>query len=177
MKNHYYKNGQQQGFTLIMSLVILVILTVLSLSSMQSTRLETAMAGNMRESDLAFQAAEMGLDYGENYVETVTTSKTDFNDLNGLYSEATIDPDYFDEASWSISQSASVSLSQLYVQPQFIIKYLGDRSQNEVAKVNIGGYGSSQPGITVSNFRITSRGVGQTNSAPRLVQSYYGKEF
>jgi len=177
MKNHYYKNGQQQGFTLIMSLVILVILTVLSLSSMQSTRLETAMAGNMRESDLAFQAAEIGLDAGENHVETVTISTTDFNDLNGLYAKDTADPDYLDDAAWGVSQTASVSLSNLYTQPQFIIKYLGDRSQNAAAKVNIGGYGSSQPGITVSYFRITGRGVGQTDSAARLVQSYYGKEF
>jgi type IV pilus assembly protein PilX len=167
----------QQGFTLVMSLVILVILTILSLSSMQSTRLETAMAGNMRESDLAFQAAEMGLDAGENHTETVATSKTDYNDLNGLYSETTDDPDYFDDNTWNIAQTASTSLSSLYTQPRFIIKYLGDRSQNEVAKVNIGGYGSAQPGITVSNFRITARGVGQTNSAFRMVQSYYGKEF
>jgi len=171
------QKNTQHGFTLVMSLVILIILTVLSLSSMQSTRLETAMAGNMRESDLAFQAAEMGLDSGENHVETVTTSKTDFNDLNGLYAETTEDPDYFDDASWTSAQTASVSLAQLFNQPQFIAKYLGDRSQNEVAKVNIGGYGGAQPGITVSYFRITARGVGQTDSAPRLVQSYYGKEF
>jgi type IV pilus assembly protein PilX len=145
---------------------------------MQSTRLETAMAGNMRESDLAFQAAEMGLDAGENHVQTVTTSKTDFNNPGaGLYGASDDDPDYFDTNSWSVAQTATVSLSQLYNQPQFIIKYLGDRSQNPVAKVNIGGYGNAQPGITVSNFRITARGVGQTSSAPRLVQSYFGKEF
>ena len=134
------------------------------------------MAGNMRESDLAFQAAEQGLGAGEDFV-VAAISKTDFNDQNGLYAETTLDPDYFDETSWNVAQTANISLTQLYTQPRFIIKYLGDRSQNEVAKVNISGYGSAQPGITVSNFRITSRGVGQTSSAPRMVQSYFGKEF
>jgi type IV pilus assembly protein PilX len=172
-----YRQCQQRGFTLFMSLIILVILTVLSLSSMQSTRLETAMAGNMRESDIAFQAAEMGLDSGENHVETVTTSKTDFNDRNGLYSETSSDPDYLSDNAWTSSQTAQLTINGLCNQPKFIIKYLGDRSQNEAAKVNISGYGGAQPGLTVSYFRITARGFGQTEYAPRLVQSYYGKEF
>ncbi len=167
----------QTGFTLIMSLVILVILTVLSLSSMQSTRLETAMAGNMRESDLAFQAAEMGLRAGEDYIEHTATSTGDFNNSGGLYSSSTPDPDYFNANAWNTSQTASVSLSQLFMAPRFIIKHLGDRSQNQAAQVNIGGYGSLPPGSTVSYFRITARGMGQTQNAPRMVQSYYGRAF
>ena len=75
------------------------------------------------------------------------------------------------------TQTASITLPHVVEQPVFIIRYLGDRSQNEVAAVNIGGYGSSQPGMTVSNFRITARGTGQTGNAYRYVQSYYGKEF
>ena len=53
----------------------------------------------------------------------------------------------------------------------------GDRSQNDAAALNIGGYGSGQPGMTVSNFRITSKGVGQNDSSVRYLQSYYGKEY
>ena len=177
MMNSYKSIKNQSGFTLILSLVILVILTILSLSSMQSTRLETAMAGNMRESDLAFQAAEIGLDIGEGQVEN-SISHTDFNNPGaGLYGETDDDPDYYDPATWGAAQIASVSLSQLSTDPAFIIKYLGKRAQNPGGLVNISGYGGASPGKIVHNFRITARGVGQTTSAPRTVQSYYGREF
>jgi len=170
-------HSTQQGFTLIMSLVILVILTVLSLSSMQSTRLETSMAGNMRESDLAFQAAEMGLDAGEQYLENAITAPSTLTGANGLYPDTINDPDYFDPNTWATAQSVTVSLAQLHTQPRFIIKYLGTLPRTASARFNIGGYGSFQPVSPVSYFRITARGVGQTDTAPRLVQSYYGKAF
>ena len=81
------QHKNQTGFTLIMSLLILVVLTILGLTSTQSTRTEVAMAGNLRESDMAFQVAEMGLSSAEQFVET-TISKTSFNDLNGLISKS-----------------------------------------------------------------------------------------
>ena len=108
-----------------------------------------------------------------------STAKTDFNDPTiGLFDQVDDDPDYSDIASWTASQDVSNSILPLvYEQPKFIIKYLGDRAQNEIAAVNVGGYGSGQPGTIVSNFRVTARGTGQTGNAYRYVQSYYGKEF
>ena len=105
-------------------------------------------------------------------------SKTIYKDPTvGLYDRLDSDPKYIDPAVWAASQTAGTTLPHVAQQPQLIIKYLGDRSQNEVAAVNIGGYGSSQPGITVSNFRITARAVGQTGRAIRQLQAYYGKSF
>lgn len=172
--------NRQKGFTLIMSLVILTILTILGLTSIQSSRTEVAMAGNMKESDVSFQATEVGLISAELYIEETTTSKTDYNDTNGLIAEHTNEPDYFTEASWNDAQPTTFtfhSTIKVHANPQFIIKYLGDRSQNEAANDNIAGYGSQQPGKTVSNFRVTARGFGQTDRATRMIQSYYGKEF
>ena len=165
----------QTGFTLIMSLLILVVLTILGLTSTQSTRTEVAMAGNLRESDMAFQVAEMGLSSGEQFIQTAI-SNTSFNDINGLISKTGNDPDYFDTTSWDSVQTSTATIANVYTQPKYIIKYLGDRSQNEVALVNIGGYGTAQPGITVSNYRVTAKGSGQTDSAARMIQSYYGKD-
>lgn len=167
----------QSGVALVISLIILVSLTILGVTSMQATRTEISMAGNQREAGLTFNAAEAGLRNAEAFV-TNSISKTDYSDPSvGLYDKSEADPDYGDSLTWDSSQVASTSLSYVLEQPKFIVKYLGDRSQNEVAAVNIGGYGSSQPGMTVSNFRITSRGLGQTENSFRYVQSYYGKEF
>jgi hypothetical protein len=57
-----------------------------------------------------------------------------------------------------------------------MIEYLGDRSQNPLAGINIGGYGTQQTGDIVSIYRSTSRGVGLTVSSFRHVQSYFGKD-
>jgi len=170
-------NRGQAGMVLVASMIILVALTVLGLATMQSSRTEISMAGNQRELGITFNAAEAGLSAAENYIDN-SVSTTIYNDpLQGLYNRLDIDPDYRDPATWAASQNASISLTNVIEEPKFIIKYLGDRSQNEVAAVNIGGYGSSQPGITVSNFRITARAVGQTGRASRQLQAYYGKSF
>lgn len=172
-----FNHKMQAGVTLVLSLVILVTLTILAITSMESTRTEVAMAGNLRESGITFNAAEAGLRFAESFVEA-SISKTVYADPTiGLYAEAAEDPDYSDVTTWDASQFANTGLPDVVEQPRFIIRYLGDRSQNEVGAVNIGGYGSGQPGITVSNFRVTTRGSGQSGNIRRFVQSYYGKEF
>jgi len=170
-------HNRQAGVTLVVSLVILVTMTLLGVTSIQSTRTEVAMAGNLREAGLTFNAAEAGLRFGESFVENSISTTVYADATIGLYAEADEDPDYADYTIWAASQDAAFSLAYVAEDPKFIIRYLGDRSQNEVAKVNIGGYGTAQPGITVSNFRVTARGTGQSGNARRYVQSYYGKEF
>ena len=162
---------------LVVSLLILITLTILGLAAMRSSRTEMSMAGNQRELGITFNAAEAGLGSAQTYIDN-SISKTIYDDPSqGLYNALDVDPDYRDPTTWDDSQTAAIGLPHVVEQPKFIIKYLGDRSQNEVAAVNIGGYGSSQPGITVSNFRITARAVGQTGRATRQLQAYYGKEF
>lgn len=167
----------QSGVTLVVSLIILIALTILGLTTMQSTRTEVSMAGNLREYGITFNAAEAGLSNAESFVDG-TISKNVYTDPDsGLYYKTDEDPDYFSNATWIASQDASITLPHVVEQPKFVVKYLGDRSQNEAASLNIGGYGSGQPGITVSNFRITAKGFGQTNHSVLYVQSNYGKEF
>ena len=170
-------HNRQAGVTLVVSLVLLIAMTLLGVTSIQTTRTEIAMAGNLRESGLTFNAAEAGLRFGESFVAD-SISKTVYADPTiGLYAEAAEDPDYSDYTIWTASQDAAFNLAYVAEDPKFIIRYLGDRSQNEAAKINIAGYGTAQPGITVSNFRVTARGTGQSGNVRRFIQSYYGKEF
>ena len=55
------QNAPQEGFVLIVGLVILGLLTMLALSSMRDTTMQEKMAGASRDSGLAFQAAESAL--------------------------------------------------------------------------------------------------------------------
>jgi type IV pilus assembly protein PilX len=59
----------QKGSVLLVSLIFLLLLTLVGVSSMNMTSLEEQMAGNFRDHDLAFQAAEAALLAGEEFVE------------------------------------------------------------------------------------------------------------
>lgn len=56
-----YKINRQQGAVLVVSLIILLIMSTIGLSAMRTTILEEKMAGNFRNSNIAFQAAEVAL--------------------------------------------------------------------------------------------------------------------
>ena len=67
---------RQRGAALIVSLILLLVMTLLGVSAMQTNMLEEKMAGNFRDRDLAFQAAEAALRYAEN--EILKASLSDF---------------------------------------------------------------------------------------------------
>ena len=148
-------HNKQQGVALVISLIILVSLTMLGLTSMQRTPTALAIAGNQRESGLMCQAAEAGLIASENRIVT-STSNGDFNDATaGLYTVPPNDPsytsiNYLAKTTWAddVSGTAGTALNA-YEQPRYLAEYLGDRSQNALAAVNIGGYGEQQTGKVV----------------------------
>lgn len=51
----------QRGAILIVSLLLLLVMTIIGVFAMRGTTLEERMAGNLRDRDLAFQAAEAAL--------------------------------------------------------------------------------------------------------------------
>ena len=61
MKNKVMLKNGQNGVVLIVSLIILLVMTLMSLTGMKTANLEEKMAGNMRDQNIAFQAAEAAL--------------------------------------------------------------------------------------------------------------------
>jgi type IV pilus assembly protein PilX len=59
----YFK--AQSGVVLIVALIMLLLLTLIATAGMQNTSLEEIMAGNMRNQNLVFQAAESALSQAE----------------------------------------------------------------------------------------------------------------
>lgn len=57
--------NQQQGAVLIVGLIILVVLTLLGIQGMRTNVAQERMSANMRERNVAFQAAEAALRVGE----------------------------------------------------------------------------------------------------------------
>jgi type IV pilus assembly protein PilX len=179
MKN--YATDKQRGVALVVSMVILISLTMIGLTAIQRATVDLAMAGNQREVGLMFQAAEVGLVEAEDFVDASTTNADFDNVALGLYTVLASDPtyfspDYFDGGTWTASSQVAATSLDAYEQPRYMIEYLGDRSQNPLAAINIGGYGTQQTGDVVSIYRSTARGAGLTGNSFRFVQSYYGKD-
>ena len=68
---------------------------------MQTTTMEEKMAGNMRDRNLAFQAAEAALRTGEGYLQNTSILPT-FNNTNGVYQARDMAPNqwYKDNDTW-----------------------------------------------------------------------------
>ncbi|PKM43217.1 MAG: pilus assembly protein PilX [Gammaproteobacteria bacterium HGW-Gammaproteobacteria-1] len=59
----------QRGAVLIVALIFLLLLTLIGTAAMRTTTLQERMAGNTRDLNLSFQAAEAALRAGENWLE------------------------------------------------------------------------------------------------------------
>ena len=165
---------QQRGAVLIISLIMLLVLTLLGVSSMRTTTLEEKMAGNLRDKNLAFQAAETALRDGEDLIETLVATSS-FDGTSGRLGSADTDPDFFATATWSNTDSIAYSgtMSDVAVQPRYIVKFIKQVSSND-GSMKVGGYGLRGTN-TVNNFRVTAKGTGRTATSSAILQAYYGK--
>lgn len=156
----------EQGAVLVVSLIILLVMTVIGLGGMELTNLEEKMAGNMRDRNLAFQAAEAALNDAEDYLRG-TTLLPAFNDSNGLYRR---DSDLWKTVNWSNSSEvktySSDGFESLSEMPTYIIESLEVVSYNDSLEL-----GSAAE--TKSYYRISARAVGQTDTAEVILQSVY----
>lgn len=66
--NHLASKKSERGAVLLVSLIMLLLLTIIGVAAMRDTNLQERMAGNMRDRNLAFQAAEAGLRFAEQKV-------------------------------------------------------------------------------------------------------------
>lgn len=186
MNKQHPSYDTQKGAALAVSLIILMVLTMVGITGMQTTTMEEKMAGNNRDYNLAFQAAEAALRNAEAYVEGLVTA-VEFNSAtlnDGLLSETESDPDYFNKNVWNSNgynigtKQPTDLVSSLYgLQPKYIVKYVAENDPDSNARLNIGGYGEKLAGAQITVFRITARGTGGTNNSQVLLQTHYGKRF
>lgn len=178
-QHHNLKN--QRGSILIISLMILVVLTMIGVSSMSTTSLQERMAGNFRDRQIAFQAAEMTLAYAEEFAKDSINSASIFNNTNGYYTQynGPTNLTAFDSTWWTGTncQVLPTTIDQVRTQPCFIIEYRGDIGETEGTSINLSGYGESSGGGAISNFRVTARATGLSDNTQVILQSNYGKRL
>ena len=164
-----------KGSVLIVSMLILLVLTLIGVTAMGTSALEEKMAGNSRDQNQAFQAAEVVLRDSEKFIDGVV-STAGFNGTHGQYAAGS-NPDIFNSATWSSTTSKAYSgtLSGVNTPPRYIVEVVSSTGQTSAMTENA--YGESSGEGVITNFRITARGTGGTDNAEVLLQSFYGKKL
>lgn len=172
--NYSHLNSSQRGATLIVALILLLILTLVGVAGMQDTTLQEKMVGNMRDRNLAFQAAEASLRAGEKYLQAATVPA--FNNSGGLINSSYTglsagDPAFWDSYPWaSNSRAYSTTFSELTAAPRYVV---------EEVPTKMSPIGESMKfGILkeIKSYRVTARASGGTTDAVVILQSTYRRQ-
>jgi type IV pilus assembly protein PilX len=170
---------RQQGVALVIALVVLLVVTIVGVSGLQTTQLEETMATNLRDHDIAFQAAEVALLRGEATAEAVEPGDlAAFDDnANGLFVPAAAGATpRWEGVNWATDETipeADADLEVAGAAPKFIVEHLGQVVAEEDV-LNISNIGEAV-GAPTEIFRVTARGTGGSANARVLLQTTYGK--
>ncbi len=166
---------QQSGAVLFISLIMLLLLTMIGVTGTQVTSLEEKMAGNMRDRNLAFQAAESALRAGEAAAvaaaATLTCPDAGANPAGFfLPRDANCDgvaetTDVWDSINWNTQSVlyAGNALIDLSANPRHIVEDMGI--------VCISPTSPCPAADLKHNYRITARATGGTTDAVVILQS------
>jgi type IV pilus assembly protein PilX len=175
----------QNGAVLIISLIMLLLITLIGISGSHVTGLEEKMTGNMRDENLAFQAAETALRAGESVVKlnppafSVGSNGTGGTGLYTTVGTGAQSSGYWQTVDWNNSTAVATysggSLNNVNSAPRYIIEELPSSTStstmtNTGGSLEVGVAGSSQ---AVSWYRITARGTGGTENAVVILQSIF----
>lgn len=172
---------QQSGIVLVIGLIMLLLLTLIGVTGMQVSGFEEKMAGNSRDQNVAFQAAETALRAGERKIVAIGGLGA-FDGSGELLGVDDALHDFSSSAIWASGSSDSVEvssgLSGVATEPRYYIKFLKTEDDGSGgASININSYGNINAGAALSYFTVTARGTGGRDSSQVILRSYYSKRF
>ena len=169
MSPHYSLSARQQGVALVVALIFLAVLTILGVAIARNSSMEERMAGNTRDRDLAFQAAEAALRDAEADLFPGLLANAFDNTTAGLitYVARADELAHWKTYTWddTNSREATASLANVNTKPRYVI----EKKPNTL----IPAVPPSVTPTTVQHFRVTARGVGATPETIVILQSEY----
>lgn len=156
------RSKQENGYVLLLTLVLLVIMTALALANVSMNTTQTRIAANATDTEISLEKTEGALSGGINNLIKGTYNTTNFlQNNNGLYILNPADPPLWSTANWS-SPSSVINGFQGYStsQASYIIEQLPS-----IAK----------PGQNMKTptriYRITARAIGANGNTTVMLQS------
>lgn len=160
------KRTRQEGSALFISLMLLVVMTLLGITAMQTNMLQERMSGNMRDVNLALQAAEAGLRDAELYLQDAVLPA--FNGNDGLYQMTTGVPALWETVDWEDdARIFTGELGGVAGPPRYVIEEL------PVTQSTGGSLAADEPATDQGWYRVTARGVGGSDVAVVILQTTY----
>jgi type IV pilus assembly protein PilX len=178
---------KQTGSILVISLIILVAMTLIGITAMRTSVMEEKMAGNMRNKELAFQAAEATLRAAEQNIQdlVISTVSFDTDGSDGLYNFSTAADSTRNDRIWeiidwdgsdSLEYTAFDSSYNIGTAPRYVIQHLATTG-NDNDKLNMDNMGQGTGGGNVEAFLITVRATGGNDNSAVILQSTWGKRL
>lgn len=181
--------NKQNGAVLIISLVIMVAMTLIGITAMRTSILEEKMAGNMRDKEQAFQAAEATLRFAEDFIRNnvIATVSFDTDGADGFYALSDgLDNDsdsyerIWETIDWtnadSLEYSAFNSSFNIATPPRYVIQHMAS-IVNANDTLNLDNAGQGTGAGTIEAFLITVRATGGSDDSIVYLQSSYGKRL
>lgn len=162
----------QQGVVLVVSLLMLLVLTLVGVTAMQLSTRQEKMAGNTRDLDVALQAAEAALRFGESQLVAATIPNP--ASLPGWYYhpiESTRAPALRSPQQWTAATTFDFPIDPDYWEvartPQLAIEDLGT-IPDPFGSIDAGGIDSE-----IRAFRVSSRAFGGVASTNVILQTTF----
>jgi type IV pilus assembly protein PilX len=163
----------QTGSALIIALIMLLLMTLIGVTAMQTTVMQERMAGNTRDRQLAFEAAEASLRAAEQFLGTSAVVGP-FNGTNGLFQPVASGAPRWEIVDWNSAQVVSVPFSvvgaQLASDPAYIIEELAVATDPE------GSLAADEAFSEIRNYRITTQGWGGSDAAIVRLQTVFRRQ-
>jgi type IV pilus assembly protein PilX len=177
LHTHVYRHSAgQRGAILVTSMLLLLVLTIIGVTVMQMSRMQERMAGNTRDVNLAFQAAEGALRGTESYIRKqkmrpigCSTGPCDvwlLGSLTGTVANR-------DEAWWGSNGKTfgMATIDGVDEAPETVVEELG------FVRTDGGVVVGQDPPDGRDFYQVTSRSTGGSGLADVVLQSTYTRKF
>ncbi|MDH5602029.1 MAG: hypothetical protein OEY78_12095, partial [Gammaproteobacteria bacterium] len=140
----------------------------------KTSSLQERMSGNSRDYQIAFEAAEIALRAGEDYIKTISTT-ADFSSggSDGKFLARTINATtpgaWQNETNWTAGNTTSVTLADVSKNPEYMIEVLDSTyGKKDCLEAGCGVVAA------ITLFRVTARGYGKNPNSKVMLQADFG---
>lgn len=166
----------QQGMVLIVGLIMVLLMSIIALAAIRGSGFQESMAGNMRDRNLAFQAAEAGMREGEAVLNLPVLPPFDGSQAGYYLAEnlpGSRTTGYWDTFAWNTSSdAATVAIPNVAAPPRFVIEEV---SYTVMAGADGGAidFESTLKTEDAVLYRVTGLGFGGTPESTVILQSTF----
>ncbi len=164
----------QKGSSFIIALMLLVVASLLGITAMQSSIVQERMHGNLRDHQLAFEAAEAAIRDAEEYLKGIGDTSS-FIGMSGLYGINIQPPDM--SSTWDDNNSRvySKAIPGVKTKPKYRI-IIDSVFCGAKESLNISSYGQMKNIPDTTSFKIIARGTGGSDNSVVYLDEYYNRK-